>query len=263
MDFELRELLYLVLRWAHVIAGIFWLGTTAYFSWLDRTFERHAKNGRLWMIHSGGFYVVEKRGPQKPEGTLHWFKWEAMTTWLTGLALLALLYHWGALLVVPDGPVSIEAARAIGFGTLAVGWVLYDVLWSSPLGKNALVGAVLSFALLVATTWGLCQVLSSRAAYIHVGALIGTVMVLNVWMRILPAQKKLLAAVNESREPDLSLSARAKQRSKHNTFMAFPVVLLMLSSHFPTVSYGHEWNWALVGVYVLAGWAARALLNRG
>ena len=263
MDFDSQELLHLVVRWTHVVAGVYWLGTTAYFSWLDRTFSRQpGEGGRVWMIHSGGFYVVEKRGPQKPEGTLHWFKWEALITWISGVLLLALVYHWGGLLVVPDGPLEIGAARVVGFGSLIAGWVVYDLLWRSPLARNAQVATAISFALLVAAAWTLCHYLAGRAAYIHVGALMGTIMMLNVWMRILPAQKKLVAAANEGRAPDLSLALLAKQRSKHNTFMAIPVLLTMISNHFPTVAYGHEWNWVLLGVFVLLGWGARALLSR-
>jgi uncharacterized membrane protein len=264
VDFEFDQLLQLVVRWTHVVAGAYWLGTTAYFSWLDRTLARAEKHGgaRLWMVHSGGFYVVEKRGPSKPEGHLHWFKWEALVTWISGVLLLVLVYHWSALLVFPDGPIGQVAARWVGLGTLAAGWIVYDLLWRSPLGRNEVAGATLSFALLAGASWGLCRVLSGRAAYIHVGALMGTIMMLNVWLRILPAQKRLVAAVNEGREPDLSLAQRAKQRSKHNTFLALPVILTMVSNHFPTVSYGHEWNWAILGAFVLVGWAARAWLNR-
>jgi len=262
VGFDWQELAHLALRWTHVVAGVFWLGTTAYFSWLDRTFERGG-GGPVWMIHSGGFYVVEKRGAEAPSGTLHWFKWEALVTWLTGFSLLLLVYHWGGLLVFPDGPIGHGAAHAIGMGSLAVGWLVYEALWRSPLGRSFRAAAAVSFGLIVAAAWGLSRVLSGRAAYIHVGAILGTIMMLNVWMRILPAQKKLVLAAKEGRAPDESLARRAKERSKHNTFLAIPVLLIMVSNHFPTVSYGHDRGWALLGGYVLAGWTARALLNRG
>jgi uncharacterized membrane protein len=259
MGFDWQELFHLAVRWTHVVAGLYWLGTTAYFGWLDRTI---AREGKVWMIHSGGFYAVEKHGAEVPPGTLHWFKWEALVTGLSGLTLLFLVYHWGGLLVFPDGPVGRGAAHAIGMAVLVVGWLVYDLLWRSPIGRDARVGAAVSFALLVGTAYGLGRVLSGRAAYMHVGATLGTIMVLNVWMRILPAQKKLVLAAKEGRTPDESLARQSKARSKHNTFLALPVIFLMVSNHFPTVSYGHEWGWALLGGFVLAGWLARALLNR-
>ncbi len=184
----------MALRFIHVIAAIAWIGDSFYFMWLDATLEvpeppREGVEGALWMVHSGGFYQVEKRlvGPGSMPRVLHWFKWEATFTWLSGLTLLTVLYFLGAdvYMVPPDGAViSAGGAVALGVGTLVAGWFVYDLLWRSPLGKNTLVGSAVSFALLVGAAWGLCHVLTGRAAFILVGATLGTSMLLNVWVHI-------------------------------------------------------------------------------
>lgn len=259
------EWVHLFVRWLHVVAAVFWIGQTAFFTWLDRRFHVEARPGErdeVWMVHSGGFYVVEKKvGPELLPRPLHWFKWEASLTWLSGMMLLVLVYYLGGALVVPGSGTSVGEGTALGLATLALGWVLYDLLWLSPLGRNELLGGALCLALVAALAFGLTRVLSGRAAYLHVGSLLGTVMAANVWMRILPGQRRLIAAVRAGGEPDLTLAARAKQRSKHNTFMALPVVFIMISSHFPTTSYGHRWNWILLVGFLLVGFAARRALN--
>jgi uncharacterized membrane protein len=215
------------------------------------------------MVHSGGFYVMERqKGVELLPRTLYWFKWEAAFTWLSGFLLLGLVYHMGGLMVEPDSGISV--GRAAGIGTLAIilGWVVYDLLWMSPLGKNEAVGTVVSYALLVGLAYGLNQVMSGRAAWMHVGAVLGTIMTANVWMRIIPGQRRMVAAVKEGRAPDLTLGARAKQRSRHNTFMVFPVVAIMISNHFPVATYGNSNNWLILGVLVLIGWAAAYLVRR-
>jgi len=239
----LSEWLNLILRWIHVFAGIMWVGTTYYFTWLDARLSEEEKavrntgeTAQIWMVHSGGFYVVEKRKvPDLVSRTLHWFRWEAGTTWLSGFALLVLVYYigGGALVDADVSDISVSAAIGIGIGVLIVGWIIYDVMMLSPLRKNEKAFAVIAYLMIVGVTYGLTRVFSGRAAYIHVGALFGTIMAANVWMRILPAQKKMIAALNAGQKPDDALSAQAKLRSKQNTFMAVPVVFIMISNHFP------------------------------
>jgi uncharacterized membrane protein len=249
-----------------------WVGTTYYFTWLDARLseeERAAATtgipAQIWMVHSGGFYVVEKRKvPDLASRTLHWFRWEAGMTWLSGFALLAVVFYaGGGALVDPDvSSISIPTAIGLGLGTMIVGWIVYDLMMLSPLGRNEKVFAVLAYVLLVLTAYGLTRVLSARAAYIHVGAMMGTIMAANVWMRILPAQKKMIRAIREGRKPDDALSAQAKLRSKQNTFMAVPVVFIMISNHFPGVTYGERYNWAILAILILLGWIAAKFIRR-
>lgn len=268
----LSEWLNLIFRWIHVFAGIMWVGTTYYFTWLDARLNEEEKAvantgnaAQIWMVHSGGFYVVEKRKvPDLVSRTLHWFRWEAGTTWLSGMALLILLYYigGGALVDRDVCDISVGAATALGVGVLIAGWVVYDSLMLSPLGKNEKAFAVIAYLMIVGITYGLTRYLSGRAAYIHVGAMMGTIMAANVWMRILPAQKKMIAAINQGQKPDDRLSAQAKLRSKQNTFMAVPVVFIMISNHFPSATYGDRYNWAVLSGLILVGWIAAKFIRR-
>lgn len=268
----LSEWLNLILRWIHVFAGIMWVGTTYYFTWLDARLSEEEKavantgeTAQIWMVHSGGFYVVEKRKvPDLVSRTLHWFRWEAGTTWLSGFALLVLVYYigGGALVDADVYDISVGAAIGIGIGVMLAGWIVYDLMMLSPLRKNEKVFAVIAYLMIVGVTYGLTRVFSGRAAYIHVGALFGTIMAANVWMRILPAQKKMIAALNAGQKPDDALSAQAKLRSKQNTFMAVPVVFIMISNHYPGVTYGDRYNWIILSVLVLAGWVAAKFIRR-
>jgi uncharacterized membrane protein len=272
LDPTISEWLNLILRWVHVFAGIMWVGTTYYFTWLDARLSEEEKAvantgsaAQIWMVHSGGFYVVEKRKvPDLASRTLHWFRWEAGTTWLSGFALLVLVYYiGGGALIDPDvREISVGAAVGIGVGLLIVGWIVYDLMMISPLGKNEKLFAAIAYLMLVGISYGLTRVFSGRAAYIHVGALMGTIMAANVWMRILPAQKKMIATINEGRKPDDALSAQAKLRSKQNTFMAVPVVFIMISNHFPGVTYGDRYNWAVLAILILVGWMAAKFIRR-
>lgn len=294
IDPTISEWLNLIFRWVHVFAGIMWVGTTYYFTWLDARLSEEEKavantgeTAQIWMVHSGGFYVVEKRKvPDLVSRTLHWFRWEAGTTWLSGAALLIVVYYiGGGAMIDPDVKDSavqcyqqLAGGRlnavfdlslhyygfvvALGCAVLIVGWLVYDLLMISRLGKNEKAFAVIAYLLLVGTTYGLTRVLSGRAAYIHVGALLGTIMAANVWMRILPAQKKMIAAINEGRKPDDALSAQAKLRSKQNTFMAVPLVFVMISNHFPGATYGDRYNWAILAVLILVGWVAAKFIRR-
>jgi uncharacterized membrane protein len=272
LDPVLSEWLNLILRWTHVFAGIMWVGTTYYFTWLDARLteeEKAAVNtgnaAQVWMVHSGGFYVVERRKvPDLVSRTLHWFKWEAGTTWLSGFALLIVVYYLGggALIDHDVRDISLGAAVGIGIAVIVAGWLVYDLLMLSPLGRNEILFAVIAYALIIGIAFSLAQVFSGRAAYIHVGATLGTIMAANVWMRILPAQKKMIAALKEGRKPDERLAAQAKLRSKQNTFMAVPVVFIMISNHFPGVTYGERYNWIILAVLVLAGWIAAKFIRR-
>lgn len=264
MDPHITEWLNLAVRWVHMITGIAWIGASFYFVWLenhlDRRNPKEGLSGDLWAIHGGGIYHLEKyklAPPEMPE-QLHWFKWEAYATFLSGFALLSVVYYLNAqlYLVAPGSDLSSAAAIAIGVGSLVVGWLVYTTLCDSPLGKTpALLGAVL-FALLVFAAWGLSQVFSGRGAFIHVGAIIGTIMVGNVFRVIMPAQRALVKAIEEGREPDPLLPAKGLLRSRHNNYFTLPVLFIMISNHFPS-TYGNEFNWA-----VLAGIAALSVLVR-
>jgi uncharacterized membrane protein len=245
------EYVNLAFRWIHVFAAILWVGTTFFFTWLD---GRLSRQSQVWMVHSGGFYTVEKKGPTVPAGALHWFRWEAAVTWFSGILLLGMVYHGGGLVEDPSTGFSRGAASGIGLTAIVLGWAVYDGLWQSPLGRSERAGVIVGFVLIVLTGYGLTRVMSGRSAFIHVGAILGTIMTANVWMRILPAQKKLLAAVRDGRAPDLALGERAKLRSKHNTFLAVPTIALMVSNHYPVATYGSSDNWVVLGAIVVAGW---------
>jgi len=265
------EWLNFIARWVHVFAGIMWVGTTYYFTWLDarlteeeKAMANAGKSAQIWMVHSGGFYLVEKRKvPDELSRKLHWFKWEAGTTWLSGFALLIIVYYigGGALIDRDIADISLWSAVGIGIGTLIFGWLVYDLLMISPLGRNEKLFALIAYVLIVATAYGLTRVLSGRGTYIHVGALFGTIMAANVWMRILPAQRKMIEAIKSGQKPDEKLSAQAKLRSKQNTFMAVPVVFLMISNHFGGVTTG-GYDWIHLAILVPVGWLAAKFIRR-
>jgi len=262
----------LLLRWTHFIAGIAWIGSSFYFIWLDRALTNPAQpragvEGDLWMVHSGGFYQVEKRrpGPGEIPPVLHWFKWEAMLTWITGISLLVLVFYFSGAYLLDPGVSRIGRAPAIalGIGLLIFSWPIYDGLWRSPLAKRAAVAAIVSLALLTAVTVLLCRLLSGRAAFMHVGSILGTIMVANVWERIIPAQQQMVAATRAGRPADFTLGERAKQRSVHNSYMTFPLLFIMLSNHFPA-TYASPQNWLVLLLLFLAGAAVRhAMIGHG
>ena len=268
MSFSIREWLNLGLRWFHVFAGIMWVGQTYYFTWLDRQFvqlEKGVSNPApaVWMVHSGGFYTVAK---QKALGVsaerVRWFRWEALMTWLGGLVLLVLVYYLGSGLIDPDvADISKTAAIAIGLGALAGGWLVYDVAVRSPLGQSQAAFLLFALVMTAAVSWGLMHVYSGRAAYIHMGAIFGTIMTANVWFRILPVQRSMIAAAATGAEFNAALSAQAKLRSKHNTFLAVPVVFLMLSHHYPVATYGNHYAWPVLVALILVGGLAAKLVR--
>jgi uncharacterized membrane protein len=261
----------LLLRWAHFIAGIAWIGSSFYFIWLDRALTKPAQakagvEGDLWMVHSGGFYQVEKRrpGPGEVPAVLHWFKWEAMLTWITGISLLVLMYYLSNAYLLDPGISRIGRGTAIALGValLVFGWLIYDALWRS-LARRPAVATAISLVLLTAVTVLLCRLLSGRAAFMHIGSLLGTIMVANVWMRILPAQHQMLAATRAGRPADFTLGERAKQRSVHNSYMTFPLLFIMLSNHFPA-TYASSVNWLVLLLLFVAGASVRhAMIGRG
>src|SRR5262249_17943806 len=233
MNSSIREWLNLILRWIHVFAAILWVGQTYYFTWLDGQFAKlEGRAGEkvlprtVWMVHSGGFYTVEKQkslgiGPEQ----VHWFRWEAATTWLSGMALLSFVYYFSGGLVDTDvADISQTLGIVIGLAALILGWIAYDVAARSAWGRSEAAFAVFAFVMIAAVSWGLMHTLSARAAYIHMGAMLGTIMTANVWLRILPAQRKMIAAAAAGAKFDVSLAVQAKLRSKHNTFMVVPVV---------------------------------------
>jgi uncharacterized membrane protein len=184
-----------------------------------------------------------------------------MLTWLSGIFLFAFVYYHGRIMVDESSKLTNIQAVGISIGTLVVGWLIYDLLWISPLAKNEKAGAIVSFVLLVAAIYGFTRIFTGRAAYMQTGALLGTLMAWNVWARILPAQRQLIAAVKEGRAPDMRLADIAKKRSKQNTFMVVPVVFIMISNHFPVATYGNPLNWLILAGLVIAGWIAAAIIR--
>jgi len=275
MNLELKEWLHLLLRWGHVFAGILWVGTTYYFTWLDGQFaalekqfnqtptEKNLPAKQVWMVHSGGFYSVEKlKVPNVFPEKLHWFRWEAALTWLTGILLFALVYYHGGLLVsLEDARISPATAIWLSIGLLVAAVPVYDLLWFRLL-KNERLGVIVSLVLITALAWFLARFFTGRAAYLQMGAMFGTIMTANVWMRILPVQRRMVAALKAGNEPDQAGALRAKASSKHNTFLVVPVVFMMISNHFPSITYGRSDNWLLLSLLVLLGWGGAKLLRR-
>lgn len=266
---DLRELVDLVLRWMHVIAGIMWIGNSMLWNWIDRNLEpsRQGKpgiQGEIWLLHSGAFYFMEKDLKGWDRGRpLHWFKWQAYTTWLTGAALLIVVYYasGGALLVDPAvADLTAREATIIGVGTIVGGWLVYHYGLAKLLAKAGGMAALLGLLLVLGVSYGLTHVFSGRAAFLHVGAMLGTLMAGNVFRVIMPAQRVLVAAVEQGGTPDPGPAKKAKERSIHNNYMTFPVIVLMLSSHFPGL-YANRWSWLVLGVLVLAGASVRHILN--
>jgi uncharacterized membrane protein len=260
MNYMLSEWLNLIVRWIHVFAGILWIGQTFLFTWMDRSLDREDS---LWLVHSGGFYIVERqRVPKELPQSLHWFRGEAALTWLSGAALLIIVYYLGGLMDT-QALGGVFVSIAVGLILLVLGWVVYDSLWISPLARNERAGGIVSFVLFVAVAFALTHLMSGRAAYIHVGAMLGTFMSANVWLRILPFQRQMVAALKKGIPPDMSLGARAKQRTKHNNYMVLTVVFIMISNHFPVATYGNQYNWiVLTGLAIVGGVAAKLLRSR-
>lgn len=260
----LSEWTHLFLRWIHILAGIYWIGQTYYFTKLEGRMgldeEAARAAGRLpqvWLVHSGSFSVVERQAsPKAIPPKFYWFRWEALTTWVSGFLLLVLLYYAGGLLL-DDSVSSIGTGTgiAIGLATVFCGFAVYEGLYRSPLARAPVLAATICYLLVVALAYGLTHTLSGRAAYIHMGALFGTIMAANVWMGILPATRKMLEAIRAGKPIDQKLAERAKNRTIHNTYMTVPLIFLMISNHFST-TYGSNYNWLILSALILAGAAS-------
>ena len=271
MSAFLLEWLNLILRWAHLVVGIGWIGTSFYFIALDLGLRKRegmpdGVYGTAWEVHGGGFYHVQKYlvAPPTLPPDLIWFKWEAYLTWVTGFGLLIVQYYVNAraFLINPAVlPLLPSQAVVISMLGLLLGWLVYDRICKSALGRNPTLLAVLVFALVVFAAWAFTNVFSGRGAFIHVGAFIGTIMAVNVFGIIIPNQKKIAAALMAGRAPDPALGAQGKQRSVHNNYLTLPVLVLMVSSHYPML-YSHPHSWLVVTLIVVIGAAARHFLNR-
>ncbi len=267
---HVNEWISLILRFSHLIVGIAWIGASFYFNWLENRLERDASGespleGDLWAIHGGGFYHVQKFrvAPDQLPPVLHWFKWEAYATWFTGLALLTLLYYVDARVYLVDPSVadlSPLAASLIGVASIAVSWIAYDLLCRSPIGGRQRLVALIVFAYFCLLAFVLCQLFSGRGAFMHVGAAIGTIMVLNVMAVIIPSQRSLVQAMESGAEPDPGKGAAALTRSRHNNYFTLPVLFIMISGHAP-MTYAGAWNWLNLIVIAIAGILIRHYFN--
>jgi len=271
-DAYATDWLNLLTRWLHVIAGIVWIGSSFYFIALDNHLrppkdQRDADEGvggETWEIHGGGFYNIKKYlvAPRVLPETLHWFKWEAYTTWLSGFALMIVLYYLNADTYLIDKSVadlSAGEAVAISVGLLAAAWIVYDLLCRLLAARPLLLAAVL-LVLITIAAWGIGHLFSPRAMYLQVGAMLGTMMVGNVFFVIIPAHWELVRAKEAGREPDPAANARAKLRSVHNNYLTLPVVFTMLSNHFP-FTYGHSYAWLILVVLLVIGAWVRHFFN--
>jgi uncharacterized membrane protein len=275
MDAHLVEFLGLLLRWLHVIAGIAWIGSSFYFIWLDNSLDppppdsdaaKKGVSGELWAVHGGGFYNPQKYAvaPAALPDKLHWFKWEAYTTWLSGTALLVVVYWLRAQSMMIDPAVrELTAWQAVGIGVASMvgSWVIYDLLCRSKLGKNNALLGLIVFALLTLLAWGLARTLGGRAAFIHVGTSIGTIMAANVFFVIIPGQRRMVEAMRAGKMPDPIYGQRGKQRSVHNNYFTLPVLFIMISNHYAS-TYSHPYNWAILMLMAAAGVAIRHFFNR-
>ena len=265
MEAYVLEYLNFAIRWLHMIAGIAWIGASLYFVWLDSSLlppkDQPSRDigigGEVWALHGGGFYRAQKFSVAPPElpTPLHWFKWEAYTTWLSGFALLILIYYVQADIYLIDKSVmnlTPVAAIAVGLGVLAMTWIIYDLMCRSPLGDNEPMFAGVMFVLLAPLAYGLTHMFSGRGAFIHFGAVIGTIMVANVFFVIMPGQRAMVAAKVAGEVVDPIHGARGKQRSVHNTYFTLPVVFVMVSNHYAGFT-NHKHAWAILMAISLAG----------
>ncbi len=268
MDPYITEWLNLALRFAHLIVGIAWIGASFYFVWLDNHLETPLQwkkdkgiGGDLWAIHGGGFYEVAKYKLAPPEmpKNLHWFKWEAYTTWITGFLLLSLMFYVGAESYLIDKRVADLTqmqAIALGLGSIVVGVGSYEILVRTQLKNHGLLLGIILLIIGTALSYGLTQIFSARGAYMHMGAIIGTIMAGNVFFGIMPSQRALVKAVEEGKAPDAKSGLNAKLRSTHNTYTTLPVLFIMISNHYP-MTFNHSANWIVLMAIVLITAAIR------
>ncbi len=270
MEVVLTEWLSIIIRWLHVIAAMGWIGSSFYFIHLDLSLKARSNlppgvKGDAWQVHGGGFYHMVKYlvAPAQMPDELTWFKWEAYATWLSGFALLVLVYYLGADLYLIDKSVlnlSAPVAAGIAFGTLLVAWLFYEGLCRSPLAKHEVAMALVGYVFLVAVTYGFTHVFSGRGAFTQIGALIGTIMVANVFIIIIPYQRKTVAALIAGKEPDPEWGEEGKRRSVHNNYLTLPVVFLMIANHYPLM-FATRYNWLIVAIVLLIGPVIRHFYN--
>ena len=265
----LLDWLDLIVRWIHIIVGIAWIGTSFYFNWLDSRLDRQINNenieGELWSVHSGGFYHINKlKGPPKvfPK-ELHWFKWEAYTTWISGFVLLIIIYYLNAEGMMIDKNVNDLSpfnAIVISLIFLLGSWLIYDFLCKSILINNTILFSLACLFIAILASYFLTKIFGSRAAYVHVGACLGTIMAANVFRIIIPSQKNMVDAALTNEKPDLQKGINAKIRSIHNNYITLPVLFIMMSSHFP-FTYGHKYNWLILALISIIGATVRHYFN--
>jgi uncharacterized membrane protein len=268
MPFDFPEWLNLALRWLHLITGIAWIGSSFYFVALDNHLKPPASgdaSGESWSVHGGGFYHKQKYSvaPSQMPDELHWSKWEAYWTWISGFSLLALIYFFGAktfLIDTSKANLTTMEASGIGLGALAVGWLFYDLLCRSPLGKSDRTIGILWFVFLGIAAYVLNSLFNPRGAYLLVGAMVGTVMVANVFFVIIPNQKKAVNQLIAGETPDPALGKAGKQRSLHNNYMTLPVLFIMISHHYP-MTYGADRPWLVLALLSAMGIAIRHVFN--
>ena len=270
MEAYILEWLNLLLRWAHLIVGIAWIGSSFYFVWLDtnlnvppRDPEDDAVAGDLWAVHGGGFYHAQKYkvAPGELPEPLHWFKWEAYSTWLTGFALLIVMYYVNADVYLVDKTVADitgNVAIGISIGLIVAAWIIYDLLCRTGLSDAGI--GLSGFLFLVVAVYAVSHLFSGRGAYIQTGSMLGTIMAANVLMIIIPGQRELVNAKLRGEEPDPLPGIKAKQRSMHNNYITLPVLFVMLSPHYP-MTYGHEYNWLILIAIFIAGVLTRHFFN--
>jgi uncharacterized membrane protein len=271
VDVFLGEWLNLLIRWAHMVVAIGWIGTSFYFMALDYSLSKRERMnpgvlGTAWQIHGGGFYHVEKYtvAPATLPDVLHWFTWEAYLTWLTGFGLLIVQYYFHAdAFLIDPGVMALEPwqAIAISVASLAAGWFIYDGLCRTKVGENTTLLALSVFALILIATVLYTKVFSGRGAFIHVGALVGTIMAVNVFGVIVPNQKKMIAQMIAGQTPDARYGEIGKQRSTHNNYLTLPVLLMMVSQHYPFL-FTHPRSWLIVALIIVIGALVRHMLNR-
>ncbi len=265
MEAYILDWLNILGRWVHFITGIAWIGSSFYFIWLDNHLEApkdpgdddKGVGGEIWSVHGGGFYHAQKYrvAPKTLPDTLHWFKWEAYTTWISGMFLLILVYWYSADVYLIDRSVAdISATVAVAVAALFIvgGWLVYDLLCRSPLGANDGALSAVLFVLIAFLAYGLCQLYGGRGAYIHFGVVLGTIMVANVFFVIIPGQRRMVEAAARGEAPNAQDGIKAKQRSVHNTYFTLPVLFVMTSNHY-ALTYAHEYNWAILIAISLAG----------
>jgi uncharacterized membrane protein len=266
----LTEWASVLVRWLHVIAAIGWIGSSFYFIHLDLSLKRRdglpaGVKGEAWQVHGGGFYHMLKYlvAPAQMPDELTWFKWEAYTTWLSGFSLFVLIYYTSADLFLIDPTVlalSPRAAILASFGGLVAAWIAYEILCRSPLGRHEFALSLVGYVFLVALTYGFTHVFSGRGAFVEIGALIGTIMVANVFVIVIPYQRKTVAALIAGKEPDPRWGELGKQRSVHNNYLTLPVVVLMISNHYPLL-YATRYNWLIVAIVLALGPIIRHFFN--